>query len=89
AYVMSCEAGARLTEQVSRLNDTVAKMQTMINNQTDVIASIQADLDAEEVKATVVTASISLSPSRRGANCADLTANCGVLLTVDGTGGIV
>nr|KAG5701830.1 hypothetical protein BaRGS_019041 [Batillaria attramentaria] len=42
AYVMSCEAGARLTEQVSRLNDTVAKMQTMINNQTDVIASIQA-----------------------------------------------
>nr|KAG5702631.1 hypothetical protein BaRGS_028017 [Batillaria attramentaria] len=45
ANVMSCEAGARLTEQVSNLEDTVAEMQTVINNQTDVIARIQVDLD--------------------------------------------
>nr|KAG5688078.1 hypothetical protein BaRGS_007123 [Batillaria attramentaria] len=50
ANVMSCEAGGRLIEQVSSLEQTVAEMQTTISNQTDVIAKMQADL--EEKKAT-------------------------------------
>ncbi|KAK7481455.1 hypothetical protein BaRGS_00027306, partial [Batillaria attramentaria] len=50
ANAMSCEAGGRLIEQVSSLEQTVAEMQSTISNQTDVIAKMQADL--EEKKAT-------------------------------------